>query len=167
MNEVLKFVIPGSPKPKQSARFRITKGRGGQQFIHSYQTKEVQDEERSIRLIIKEQLPKDFEILRDGVKINKLHYVFPPLSSHSKKILAQIEAGVLVYKTTKPDLDSNLNKGLFDAMEGIVFLNDSQVCEINNLKKYYGFEPRTEIEISLLNNDSRVFMVHKTADLFK
>jgi Holliday junction resolvase RusA-like endonuclease len=114
-----------------------------------WQPNEVQENERSIKLIIKEQLPEDFQILKDEVIINKLHYIFPPLKSFSKKILNDIAAGKIIYKTTKPDLDSNLNKGLFDAMEGIIFLNDSQVCEIKDMKKYYGFEPRSEIEIQL------------------
>lgn len=29
----------------------------------------------------------------------------------------------------------------------IIYINDSQICEINNVKKYYGFVPRIEIEI--------------------
>jgi len=44
------------------------------------------------------------------------------------------------YKTTKPDLD-NLEKMLWDAMEGIVFINDSLICEKHNVIKTYGDTP--------------------------
>ena len=142
----LKFIIPGIPQAKQSARFRIA-GQGNKRFIMSYQKKEVKDEERSIKLIIKEQLPAGFQMLTCGVRITKLHYIFPPLKTFNKKIMWQLQQGQIVPKTTKPDLSDNLNKGLFDAMQGIVFANDSQVYEMDNLRKYYGLEPRTEVEI--------------------
>lgn len=148
----IKMIIPGIPKPKQSARFRIAKFGTGKQFIQSYQPKEIVEEERSIRLVIKEQLPKDFVILKGEVVVTKLHYVFPPLSNFSQRLRNEISAGKIIYKTTKPDLTDNLNKGLFDAMQGIIFLNDSQICELNNVKKFYGYDPRTEIELTF--NDS-------------
>lgn len=161
----IKFVIPGIPKPKQSVRsgvvYRagkpvtfIDKNTGKERVLQTkFQTAEVKENERAIKLIIKEQLPPEFQIVKGEVKIKKLHYVFPPLSSFSKKKMNEIQQGKIIHKTTKPDLDSNLNKGLFDAMEGIVYINDSQICEINNLTKYYGFEPRTEIEISVDENE--------------
>ena len=45
------------------------------------------------------------------------------------------------YKTTKPDITDNLAKMLFDCLEGIVYINDSQICEMYDVKKIYGFQP--------------------------
>jgi Holliday junction resolvase RusA-like endonuclease len=148
---MIKLTIPGIPQPKQSSRFRIAKMNNGRSIPVSYQTKEVKDNERSIKMIINEQLPQDFKPFTKGVIVKKLHYVFPPLKTASKQQLFLIDCGQIIYKTTKPDLTDNLQKGLFDAMEGIVFMNDSQVCSIYDLKKYYGYNPRIEIELEELS----------------
>lgn len=54
---------------------------------------------------------------------------------------------------TKPDLDK-LTRGIMDALEGIVYKNDSQVCA-TDVRKFYandgaGFPPGVSIRISLL-----------------
>lgn len=139
----LYLTIPGIPKAKQSARHCVRFG-----HVHSYQKKEVVQNEQNIRAIILSQLPKDFTPFTQGVIVKRLLYIFPPTSNWSKKKIKELEEDVLIFKTTKPDLDSNLNKALFDAMEGIIYLNDSQVCQIQNNSKVYGFTPRIEIELS-------------------
>ena len=144
---ILTLKITGIPKPKQSARFRIASNSNGAQFIHKYQKKEVVENENNIKLEVLSQLPEGFQPFRSPVKVNKLHYIFPPTKGMRKRDIARIEAHEIVYKSTKPDLTDNLQKGLFDALEGIIFLNDSQICSINNLKKYYGFTPGIILEL--------------------
>ena len=140
----MKLTFLGIPKPKQSAKFRAVKGKG-KTFIASYQKKEVKDNERNIAFDAKSQLPKDFIPYNVPIGVNIL-YVFPPLSSFSKRKIKAIEDGEVFYKETKPDLTDNLNKGLFDALEGIVYVNDSRICKIGNAEKIYGVRPRTEVE---------------------
>ena len=67
-----------------------------------------------------------------------------------KGIDLSIEAGEIVYKATKPDLTDNLNKGVFDALQGIIYANDSQIISMDNVKKIYGLLPRVEIELEIL-----------------
>lgn len=140
------FLIKGEPKPKQSARFRIA-GKGEKPFVMSYQKKSVKQAEQDIISQILGQLPKDFVPFTGKLAIKKLHYVFAPIKSLKKADLQLINSGIAVYKSTKPDLTDNLSKGLFDALEGIVYLNDSQICSIDNVRKFYGNVPRTELVI--------------------
>lgn len=140
------FLIKGEPKPKQSARFRIAKS-GDKSFIMSYQKKAVKQAESDIISQILGQLPAGFEPLKGKLAIKKLHYVFAPIKSLKKADLELINSGGAVYKSTKPDLTDNLSKGLFDALEGIVYLNDSQICSIDNVRKFYGNVPRIELVI--------------------
>jgi Holliday junction resolvase RusA-like endonuclease len=112
-----------------------------------YQPKEIEENERSIKMIVREQLPVGFVPFRKGVIVHRLHYVFPPISTLKKSEKLLIEHGGIVHKTTKPDLTDNLSKSTFDSMQGIVFLNDSQICEMNNVKKYYGTKPGIIIEL--------------------
>lgn len=86
---MLTLIILGTPTPKQSARFRIIKGKKGN-FVSSYQKKSVKDAAKSIADQIREQLPKGFEIIDSPIQMDIL-FVFPPLKSWSKKKLKQLE----------------------------------------------------------------------------
>ena len=54
--------------------------------------------------------------------------------------MKRIEEGGLIYKTSRPDLQDNLCKGLFDALSGIVFKDDSQIVKVNNLKSITAYK---------------------------
>lgn len=140
----MKFIILGIPKAKQSARFKSVK-MGDKTFMKSYQRDDVVQNERNIAFDVKSQLPAGF-IPFDGPIGVKVLFVFPPLSSWSKKKLAGLDGGDKIYKETKPDLTDNLCKALFDAMAGIVYPNDSRICKLES-EKIYGRVPRIELEI--------------------
>lgn len=139
----LKLVIKGVPQPKQSARFRIVKTKD-KQFVQSYQSKEVVDNERNIAFDIKSQLPIDFIPFSSAIGMKAI-FIFPPLSSWPKKKIQELSQGSVIFKDTKPDLTDNLMKGLCDAMSGIVFIDDAKIAEVKT-RKIYGFVPRIEIE---------------------
>lgn len=141
--EMIKIEILGTPKPKQSARFRIIKTKAGGQFISSYQNKEVKDTEANIGYTAIQQLPANFKPFDCPISAY-VEYIFPlPLSFPKKKIEA-IKSGERIYKDTKPDLSDNLNKGLIDALSGIVYINDSRIVSMA-ASKYYGLIPKTII----------------------
>lgn len=88
-----------------------------------------------IRLAATQQLPQDFKIFTGAVELI-VCFKFPPLKSFSKKKLQDIEIGGTFYKTTKPDLNDNLMKGLCDALTGVVWNDDNQICIVNSRKVY-------------------------------
>lgn len=56
-----------------------------------------------------------------------------------------------IYKTTKPDID-NLFKAATDAMTGIIWEDDDQIC-VNRSSKWFaaaGEEPHVEVQIIAL-----------------
>jgi len=134
------FEILGIPKPKQSARFFVMNGR-----VASHQSKKVKDNEADVRTQVMNQLEKDFVPFDCPLMVTVL-FQFPPPKSFSKKKLKQIEDGEVIYKETKPDLTDNLMKGLFDALEGILFINDSRICKVSSVK-FYSFTPKTILQI--------------------
>ena len=144
---MIKFKILGTPKSKQSARFRIA-GKGTKQFVQSYQKKSVKDNQKDISSQVNSQLPPNFNPLSEPLSVEVL-FVFPPLKSWSKLKLKELESGATIYKDVKPDLTDNLMKGLFDAMNKIVFTDDSKICEVKS-KKIFGFVPRTEVTLKKL-----------------
>lgn len=131
------------PIAKQSARFRCVNNR-----LFSYQNKKVKEYERSIERQARKFLHKDFKMWTKGVRIEQFIFIFPLLKSISKKKAKEVQDGnTIIYKTTKPDLDSNLTKPVIDALEGLVYKNDSQIFQINGLSKMYGVRPRILLHI--------------------
>lgn len=135
------FKILGVPKPKQSMKF-TKKG-------FSYQPKEVKEQERNLKWDIKSQLPEGHTPY-DGPLQLSVTFVFPPPAGWSKAKMGLLQQGVKFYKDTKPDLQDNLMKGVCDAMEGIVYTNDSRICKLTGSEKIYGMVPQTIIHIEPL-----------------
>ena len=133
---------------KQSARFRIVKGKSGKDFISSYQKKSVTDRETSIGWIVMQQLPQGF-VPFDCPLFMEAEYVFPIPQSATKKMKRMIEDGEMVYKDTKPDVHDNLNKATIDSLEGIIFVNDSRIAKMTAVK-YYGTTPKTILKFTEL-----------------
>ena len=129
------------PTPHQSVRMT----RSG----HSYQPKKIVDYKNAIIEMVREQLPDHFSIIPKGtpIHITKLHYQFEIPKSWSKKKKAEA-----YWMTSRPDLHDNLNKALFDALEGIIWEADHNVVRLDNLQKYYGQTNQINIEIECLKN---------------
>lgn len=144
---MIELTILGKPTPKQSARF-YGKQVGSKIMIKSYQKKGLVDTGKDIENQVKAQLPKDF-VMYDCPLLMEMLFVFPPLASFSKAKIKMIEEGEIVYKDTKPDLHDNLAKLCADSIEGIVYVNDSRICEVKS-KKIYGMIPRIELRITPL-----------------
>ena len=135
---ILKFVILGEPIPKQSARFT----KSG----FAFQPKKIVTAKDNIRTQIINQLPSGFKMISEPLAILNLKFVFSPPQSLKKWQKEILNGDSLLIKTTKPDLD-NLEKMLYDAMESVVYDNDSKIYQKSNVGKYYGLKPRIEIEL--------------------
>jgi Holliday junction resolvase RusA-like endonuclease len=139
----MKLVFFGTPTPKQSARFRgFMKGK--KIAVQSYQTTEVKNKQKAKKVEAMSQIPDDHELYDVAIGV-KVLFVFPPLKSWKKDMKDFYAKGGKIYKDTKPDLHDNLMKMVFDAMEKVVFTNDSRVAKVES-EKIYGPEPRTEIQ---------------------
>ena len=150
--QTIKIFIPGIPKPKQSVRSRIVAPKNGKPFVTHYQSQEVKKQERAIAAIVSEQLPENF-ICHDGpIEVVSLKFAFPITSSLRAAEKKMIAAGIDLPKITKPDLTDNLSKGLFDAMEGIVYTNDSKVFKVTNSTKVLSSRPGIYLRMHLYDS---------------
>lgn len=164
--KLLKFEILGEPKSKQSMRTavamkngepvaKLTKS-GKKSFkIDTFQDKKTESNELWVKWNIVAQLPFGFKLFTGPIIIHKLHYIFSYTLKARKeynKLLQTTDFRKMepIYKTTKPDIPDNLNKMVFDAMEMVVYVNDSQVIGMDNLRKYYGEQPKIIIELEEL-----------------
>lgn len=125
----MRFVIKGEPVPKGRPKLSTWGG-----YARAYTPKKTREAEESIRAQIIKQLPNGFSIMEGAVLLRIVVARTKPKSSPKTKI----------YPTQKPDLD-NYIKTVLDAMNKIVFCDDSQVCYLV-AKKEFG-KPETVIDV--------------------
>jgi len=145
--EKLIFVFNIEPQPKQSVRSRIAKRKDGKQYIAHYQPKSKELYVENLADMAKKQLPLDFKMIEGIIHVAKLHYIYTVPKFFTKKQVEFVQSGGIIEKGTQPDIVDNLNKPLFDALQGIVYKNDGQITTIDNAKKYYGIESKIILEL--------------------
>ncbi len=127
-----KFIIPGEP---------VAKGRPKLSRYGTYTPKKTKEYEKHIREEWKKNGYK--EPLRGAIKVDIIFHKGVPKSDSKavrmKKILGQIKP------TVKPDLD-NYIKAVLDGLNGLAWVDDSQIVEITASKEY-SEKPRTEVMI--------------------
>ena len=130
----VEFSVPGKPFAKQRPRV-VT--RGG--FARAYTPKQTVDYENLVK--------KSYSQTVGNLELNgpisaKIEGVFPIPKSISKKDEEMMLKGDILH-TKKPDCD-NIAKSVLDALNGIAYNDDSQVCKLS-INKVYGEIPKTNV----------------------
>lgn len=139
------FTIPATPQQKRSASPFSNKHTGRAYMIPN---KKNAPNERNIQQHFLDQT--DWKIgdpIHDGPVAIRMTCYFPFLQSWPK-FIKEIAEGQLMFK--KPDVDRLLNQ-VFDSLQGLLFKDDCMVSKALPVKKYSEV-PRTEIEITLMDN---------------
>lgn len=132
----IQFTIPGTPVAK--ARPRVT--RTG----HAYTPKKTSDYEKLVQIYAKQEMAVHrLNPVVDAVRLT-VQAFFPIPASWTKAKKEKALNGDLKH-TTKPDL-SNIVKAVEDAMNGIVYKDDSQIVLVAGSKEYAS-EPRVEVTV--------------------
>ena len=142
--QVIQLAVAAAPKSVQSVRFAARCG-----YIRTFQPKAQKDWKRAIKLAVKEQLPVGWEPFSKVPLWVQVTYVFPPLKSFRKGDMELIGNGGVIYKDTRPDVNDNLNKGLFDALTGVLWDDDGRVAS-SHVDKVYGQETGILISVGVL-----------------
>jgi Holliday junction resolvase RusA-like endonuclease len=127
MTFIVNFMVEGTPVPKGRPRF----ARRGK-FVSTYSPKTTVDYETKVseaaRLAMGSSEPLQTPV---GAYI---YITLPIPASYSKKRIQACLSGE-ERPTKKSDID-NFCKAIFDGMNGIVFLDDSQVVSLHSTKVY-------------------------------
>lgn len=130
MSTVISFTVPGAPIGKGRPRVST---RGGK-FAQMYTPEKTANYEGLIALAAQQEMQKIGHMPILGPVKVYLDIILPVPSSWSKKKQAAALQGQ-VYPTKKPDID-NVEKALFDGMNGVVWKDDVQAVEVNKCKRY-------------------------------
>lgn len=89
----------------------------------TYTPKETKDFKNNIVMMTKAQLHTDFKMFTHAISVSITFYIKRPKSVKRK------------YPTVKPDID-NLEKAMYDALNGLVYKDDCLIVMNNNMKLY-------------------------------
>lgn len=137
MSEI-RFTVPGNPVGKGRPRV-ATRGRFAQLY-----TPEKTASYESLVKYSGHQAMEGRPLLLEAVAVT-LHIGVPIPASWSQKKQAQALAGS-IYPTTKPDID-NVEKAIFDGLNGVVWKDDVQVVQVSKVKRYSA-APCVQVSIS-------------------
>lgn len=133
------FNIPYNPFGKQRVRHAVINGRG-----IVYTPKETKEYEKMVADLFKQTFP-DFKPLIEPIEIIVTAYYPIPKSTTKKN--TELMLANLIRPTKKPDSD-NIEKIIYDALNGVAFSDDALIVD-NHTHKYYSNEPRVEVIIEL------------------
>ena len=134
----LKIVIYGEPVPQGRPRF----ARMGN-YVHAYDPQKSKDYKRLVRYWVTEHLKKidGFIPFQNALYVDITFWLSIP-SSWSKKKRIEADSG-LIRPIKRPDAD-NLFKSL-DALNGLLWVDDSIITDLHIRKRYTAELARTEI----------------------
>ena len=138
---MIEFIIPGEPIPQ--SRPRAGKNRRGKTIM--YDAKPSKDYKKYVALIAGQYALKN--LLEGALDVHiKIYRLIP--KSTTKKDRALFLAGIK-RPIVKADT-SNYIKGIEDALNGIIYKDDSQIVDLQ-ASKFYSDNPRAEIRITELD----------------
>ena len=145
MSNVLSFEIPGQPIGQGRPKFSTING-----HARAYDPEKSRNYKAYVRMLATQAMKETgFERI-DGPCAVVIQAYFEVPKSKSKKFREAALNG-LERPTKKPDL-SNIIKGIEDALNGLVYKDDSSIVSLK-IQKYYSEFPRVELEISSCSNE--------------
>lgn len=137
----LKLVIPGEPCAQGRPRFSTHGG-----FVKAYDPAKSRNYKAFVKYVATHEATKQGWLYTElPLAMKVVAYMGIPKSKSKKFRQAAVEG--TERPTKKPDL-SNIVKGVEDALNGLLYKDDSQIVSLK-LKKYYSEEPRLEVTLSL------------------
>lgn len=123
MSNPIRLLLDIEPRAKQS--FRVGK--------HNYQSKSVTDYQKAIRAMALEQTSAEQRNLSGPLYVS-VEFVWQTPKSWTRAQVKEAQ-DKFVYRIARPDID-NLCKGVFDALNGVIWNDDSQIVGIHAWKRY-------------------------------
>lgn len=136
------FEVPFVPVAQPRQRHATRRTRNGKTFMVNYVPKDdpVHSFKAAVAIMCRQQMAAP---LQGPVRV-KVDFVFP----RTANLVFKKKPMVRQWKDTKPDLD-NLLKSTWDALKGIAWLDDSQICESSERKIYAAGDEGAKAIISI------------------
>lgn len=138
------FEVPGQPRGKERPRWTMVSS-----TAIVYTPKNTKDYEDIIRTHYKLKNCEPFK-KGEALEVSAIAYYQIPTSTKKGHKVLMLKGDIL--PTKKPDID-NIIKIVLDALNGVAYYDDSQVCKVNFMKMY-SENPRLKILIRSIGENS-------------
>lgn len=128
----------------------VAKGRPKLSRYGTYTPKKTKDYEELIKKAWDESKYADTEPLESALSISVVFY--RGIQKSGTKAIKQAKNDGFILPTIKPDIDNYL-KSILDGLNGLAYVDDSQVCTIKASKKYSAY-PRVEVVVEEMDLDA-------------
>lgn len=135
--EKITFVVYGEPVAQGRGRSTIVNGK-----VIVYDPAKSREFKRLVKYIAQRYRPEN--LITSAITLTVRAYLSIPKSFSKKKKEMALSGELRPVK--KPDL-KNIIAGIEDALEKVIYENDSQIVEYGASGKWYGDPPRVEVEI--------------------
>ena len=135
-------MLPGDPVPKGRPRFRAVTARDGRSFVNTYTPAKTRSYERSLQGEAKAAMLGK-KPLEGPLRVTVTASLAVPASWSRKKRDAALTG--VIRPISRPDAD-NFSKSAWDALNSIVWNDDSQIVEAVT-RKVYAESPSLRIEV--------------------
>lgn len=148
---MLKFTVPGEPCAQGRPRFTTIGG-----YARAYDPAKSKNYKSFVKLLALQEMDcQGWKYTEQPIKVTIAAYLQCP-KSKSKRFREAAFAGK-EFPCKKPDVD-NLFKTITDALSGVAYKDDKQIC-LGVVTKFYAAEPRVDVKIELLANTVASFPV--------
>lgn len=131
-----RFTIYGKPQPKQRPRFNSRTGT-------AYTPRETKVYETEVKYYFLQEYRRPTKL--EGALVVSIDAYFEPPKSTPRATLEKMYAGE-IRPAKKPDAD-NIIKSICDALNGLAYVDDSQIVTVQ-CRKLYSNVARCEVEIT-------------------
>ena len=138
------FTIDGEPQGKGRPKTRVHQGRSGRAFAQVYTPAGTRAYEQRVIEAFRLKYP-DHKVWERGFPLAMLLKAYCPIPSSTSRVKREQMYDGLILPTKKPDAD-NILKIVCDALNGVVYEDDTQITDIR-LIKVYDNTPRVEVTI--------------------
>ncbi|ASS70091.1 RusA family crossover junction endodeoxyribonuclease [Bacillus atrophaeus] len=136
---LIQFIVYGEPVAQGRPRGSVRNGK-----VRMHDPAKSKDFKQYVALVASQHRPK--KVITGPVAMDvRVFRPMPKKVSNSKKKKESAEKGLL-RPITKPDVD-NYVKGVKDALNHLIYKDDSQVVDLK-VSKFYSEEPRVEVIIT-------------------
>lgn len=144
------LTIPGNPRPQGRPRTRIITPKFGKAFATIYEDGKDKRAKVHIQSNVRSQAPA--EPLTGPLEVELWFYLPRPQGNYGTgRNAGQLKASAAKFHIKKPDSD-NCEKLLLDALTGIFWNDDSQICD-THIHKRYSKTPRTVVHIAKIKQE--------------
>lgn len=140
---MIEFKVEGRPVPQPRPRVYRT-ATGKSKAVNSRQSINYK---RIVKYAALSEMNKQRLTMTDRPLAMRLMFVFSPPKTYTKKKLEAVKSGELRY-TKLPDAD-NLAKSVMDALNNVIYKDDSQIVELT-VNKEYGNTDHVAVKITQL-----------------